>query len=317
LAETSTHRQFVDGIIANVPGIVWESTGHPDDPDQRTDFVSNYVESMLGYTVEHCLTTNNFWLSIVHPDDKKRMAQETAEWFSSGRGGIGQFRWIARDGRVVSVEVTSSVKFDDKGRPTGLRGVTTDVTAKLRLEEQLQEAQRMESIGRLAGGVAHDFNNLLTVINGYADLSLLDVDPGDPVHATLTEIRSAGQRAAELTSQLLALSRRQLLQPRNFNLNALIEGGAKTLRRLLGEDIDVVTILDPELGQVKADPGQMNQVILNVAVNARDAMPRGGTLTLETRNTVLDESYANMHLSLAPGAYIMLGIQRYRTRYGC
>ena len=308
LAETSAQQQFVDGIVANVPGVVWETTGRPDDPYQQTDFVSEYVESMLGYSVQHCLSTKNFWLSIVHPEDKSRMASETAEWFSSGRGGSGQFRCIARDGHVVAVEFTSTVKFDDNGNPVGLRGVTMDVTAKLRLEEQLQEAQRMESIGRLAGGVAHDFNNLLTVINGYADMSLLDADPADPVHATLTEIRSAGQRAAELTNQLLALSRRQLLQPRSFNLNTLIEDGAKTLRRLLGEDIEVVSILDPELGQVKADPGQMNQVILNLAINARDAMPRGGTLTLETRNTLLDESYANMHLSLEPGAYVMLGI---------
>ena len=178
---------------------------------------------MLGYSVQHCLSTKNFWLSIAHPEDKGRVAHEMAEWFSSGRGGIGQFRWIARDRRVVSVETTCTVRCDELGIPVGLRGVTMDVTAKLRLEEQLQEAQRMESIGRLAGGVAHDFNNLLTVINGYADMTLLDVDPGGPVHGTLTEIRSAGQRAAELTNQFLALSRRQLLQPRSFILNTFIE----------------------------------------------------------------------------------------------
>ena len=308
LAETSAQQQFVRGIVANVPGVVWETTGGPDDPYQQTDFVSDYVESMLGYSVQHCLATNNFWLSIVHPEDMSRVAGETVEWFSSGRGGNGQFRYIARDGHVVAVEVTATVKFDDNGNAVGLRGVTMDVTAKLRLEEQLQESQRMESIGRLAGGVAHDFNNLLTVINGYAEMSLLEADPGDPVHATLTEIRNAGQRAAELTNQLLALSRRQLLQPRSVNLNTLIEDGTKTLRRLLGEDIEVVWLLDPELGQVKADPGQMNQVILNLAINARDAMPRGGTLTLETRNASVDENYADIHLSLEPGAYVMLGV---------
>jgi two-component system, cell cycle sensor histidine kinase and response regulator CckA len=308
LAETSAHEQFVHSIVANVPGVVWETTGGRDDPYDQSNFVSEYVESMLGYSVQHCLSTKNFWLSIVHPEDKSRMANEAAEWFSSRCGGRSQFRCIARDGHVAAVEVTSTVKFDDNGNPVGLRGVTMDVTAKAKLEERLQEAQRMESIGRLAGGVAHDFNNLLTVINGYADMSLLDADPQDPVYVTLTEIRRAGQRAAELTNQLLALSRRQLLQPRSFSLNTLIEDGAKTLQRLLGEDIEVVWIGDPELGQVKADPGQMNQVILNLAINARDAMPRGGTLTLETRNTSLDESYANMHLSLEPGAYVMLGI---------
>jgi PAS domain S-box-containing protein len=308
LAETSAHEQFVHSIVANVPGVVWETTGGPDDPYEQSNFVSEYVESMLGYSVQHCLSTKNFWLSIVHPEDKSRMASEAAEWFSSRRGGRGQFRCIAQDGHIAAIEVTSTVKFDDNGNPAGLRGVTVDVTAKAKLEERLQEAQRMESIGRLAGGVAHDFNNLLTVINGYADMSLLEADPADPMHATLTEIRRAGQRAAELTNQLLALSRRQLLQPRSFSLNMLIEDGAKTLRRLLGEDIEVVWIPDPELGQVKADPGQMNQVILNLAINARDAMPRGGTLTLETCNTSLDESYSNVHLSLEPGSYVMLGI---------
>jgi two-component system cell cycle sensor histidine kinase/response regulator CckA len=262
---------------------------------------------MLGYPVQDWLANPRLWLSVVHPDDTERMRRETSGWFSSGKG-FGQFRLIARDGHVVWVEVTAKVIADKNGKLIGMRGVTMDVTAKLRLEEQLREAQRMESIGRLAGGVAHDFNNLLTVINGYADMTLHEVNPADPLHSNLTEIRNAGERAAELTRQLLALSRKQLLQPRIFLLNSLIVDGAKTLQRLLGEDIQLVTILDPNLGQVKADPGQMNQVILNVAINARDAMPQGGTLTLETKNVVLDESYAHMHLSLAPGAYVMLGI---------
>jgi CheY-like chemotaxis protein len=156
--------------------------------------------------------------------------------------------------------------------------------------------------------VAHDFNNLLTTINGYADLMLPELDPEDPLHSSLTEIRKAGERAADLTRQLLALSRRQLLQPRVFSLNSLITDSSKMLKRLLGEDIELVTVLDPNVGQVKADAGQMDQVILNLAVNARDAMPQGGTLTLETRHIVLDEVYAEKHLSLQPGSYVMLAI---------
>jgi nitrogen-specific signal transduction histidine kinase/CheY-like chemotaxis protein len=180
--------------------------------------------------------------------------------------------------------------------------------ARARLEDQLRQAQKMESIGRLAGGVAHDFNNLLTAINGYADLMSLELQPGDPLRLSLREIRRAGERAAVLTRQLLAFSRRQLLQPRVLALNSLITDSTNMLKRLLREDIELVAILDPELGQVKADAGQMDQVILNLAVNARDAMPQGGKLTLETRNVMLDEEYAQTHLSLPPGSYVMLAI---------
>ncbi len=315
LTEVLGQRQRLDEIIASVPGLVWEAWGRPDDADQKTDFVSNHVERMLGYSVQQWLSTPNFWLSIVHPDDKERAAREAAEFFASGNGGISQFRWIARDERVVWVEAHSTVICDDKGNPLGMRGVTTDITAskeaersRAQLEEQLRQAQKIDSIGRLAGGVAHDFNNILTAIRGYAELMLLELKPGDPMRSSVTEIRRAGERAAELTRQLLAFSRRQLLQPRVLALNSLIADSIKMLKRLLGEDIELVTLLDPELGHVKADAGQMDQVILNLALNARDAMPQGGKLTLETRNVMLQEEYAQKHFSLQPGSYIMLAI---------
>jgi len=196
-----------------------------------------------------------------------------------------------------------------------MRGVTTDITARkeaergrAQLEEQLRQAQKIDSMGRLAGGVAHDFNNILTAIRGYAELMLLELAPGDPMRSSVTEISRAGERAADLTRQLLAFSRRQLLQPRVLALNSLIADSIKMLQRLLGEDIELVTLLDPELGHVKADAGQMEQVILNLALNARDAMPQGGKLTLETRNVILQEEYAQKHFSLQPGSYIMMTI---------
>ena len=183
-----------------------------------------------------------------------------------------------------------------EGRPVGMRGVMMDITAgketdraKSQLEEELRQAQKIESIGRLAGGVAHDFNNLLTAINGYADLMLEDLAEDHRWRGAVTEIRRAGERAADLTGQLLAFSRRQLLQPRVLDLNVLVTDSTKMLKRLLGEDIEVITRLDPTLGHVTADAGQMHQIILNLAVNARDAMPRGGRLTIETQNVVLDE----------------------------
>jgi PAS domain S-box-containing protein len=315
LVEGLGQRQRLDEIIASVPGLVWEAWGRPDDADQKTNFVSNHIERMLGYSVQQWLSTPNFWLSIVHPEDKERAAREAAGFFTSGKGGISQFRWIARDERVVWVEAHSTVICDDKGNPLGMRGVTIDITAskeaergRAQLEEQLRQAQKIDSIGRLAGGVAHDFNNILTAIRGYAELMLLELAPGDPMRSSVTEIRRAGERAADLTRQLLAFSRRQLLQPRVLALNSLIADSIKMLKRLLGEDIELVTLLDPELGHVKADAGQMDQIILNLALNARDAMPQGGKLTLETRNVVLQEEYAQKHFSLQPGSYIMFAI---------
>jgi signal transduction histidine kinase len=180
--------------------------------------------------------------------------------------------------------------------------------ARHHLEEQLRQSQKIESIGRLAGGVAHDFNNLLTVINGYADLIWLDLSPAHPLRASLLEIRTAGERAADLTRQLLAFSRQQLLQPRVLALNTLIADTTKMLNRLLGEDIELVTRLDPALARIKVDAGQIDQVIINLAVNARDAMPRGGTLTLQTQNVTLDESQAEGHVVIPPGAYVLLAV---------
>ncbi len=315
LSDARNQRQRMADIIASVHGIVWESWGPPDDPGQRTEFISSYVEPMLGYSVQQWLSTPGFWLSIVHPEDRDRVAREAAGFFASGEGGIHQFRLIAKDGRAVWIEAHATVIFDDKGNRAGMRGVMVDITAskeaeraKAHLEEQLRHAHKMESIGRLAGGVAHDFNNLLTTINGYAELMLQELEPGNPLRASLDEIRKAGDRAAELTHQLLAFSRRQMLQPRSLALNSLIREDTNLLKRLLGEDIELVAILDPELGRIKGDEGQIHQVILNIAINARDAMPQGGKLTLETQNVTIDEEYARAHPSLPRGSYVVLSL---------
>ena len=185
-----------------------------------------------------------------------------------------------------------------------------DVTELVRLRQAgtEQHKQRMEGIGLLAGGVAHDFNNLLTIINGYTDL-LLKCPPQDGAAVDmLRQIRSAGQRAAGLTRQLLAFSRKQILAPVVLDLNLLISELEKMLRRLIGEDIDLAAALSPDLGRVKADPTQIEQVIINLSVNARDAMPKGGKLTIETRNVVLDESYTQQYPDVRPGRYVMLAV---------
>jgi two-component system cell cycle sensor histidine kinase/response regulator CckA len=176
------------------------------------------------------------------------------------------------------------------------------------LQEQLRQSQKMEAIGRLAGGVAHDFNNLLTVIKGYSQLSLAEMKQGDPFRENIEEIKKSADRASDLTRQLLAFSRRQIMEMKVIDLNTVLNNLDKMLRRVIGEDIELVTVLGEDLGQVKTDPGQIEQVIMNLSVNARDAMRKGGKLTLETANVELDEKYARGHIAVKPGPYVMLSV---------
>jgi two-component system, cell cycle sensor histidine kinase and response regulator CckA len=181
-------------------------------------------------------------------------------------------------------------------------------TTREELEQQLRQSQKMEAIGRLAGGVAHDFNNLLTAINGYSSLALQRTNPDDRLRGYLEEIKKAGERAATLTRQLLAFGRKQMLKPVVLNLNDVVSDMNKMLRRLIGEDIRFMAKFDPELKPIKADPGQIEQVLVNLVVNSRDAMPQGGSLTIETANFEIDAEFAGKHLGLAPGHYVMLAV---------
>ena len=172
----------------------------------------------------------------------------------------------------------------------------------------MRQSQKIEAVGRLAGGVAHDFNNMLTAIVGYSDLLLASLSPQDPHRQDVAEIKKAADRATTLTRQLLAFSRKQIIQPKALDLNEVVTGLDKMLRRLLREDIDLLTIAAPNLGSVMADPGQIEQVIINLVLNSRDAMPRGGKLTIETANADLDAGYARQHLEVHPGPYVMLAV---------
>jgi two-component system cell cycle sensor histidine kinase/response regulator CckA len=186
--------------------------------------------------------------------------------------------------------------------------LSMDVTEGRKLENQLRHAQKMEAVGRLAGSVAHDFNNLLSVILGYSNLLLLDLKPVDPIRGDIEYMKLAGEKAATLTRQLLAFSRQQVLAPRVLDLNQVVRESEQMLRRLVGEDIEFVTLYDRNLSPVRADAGQIDQVVMNLVLNARDAMPSGGKLTIETHDVSLDESYAKDHLEVKPGVYAMLAV---------
>lgn len=213
---------------------------------------------------------------------------------------------LRKDGKPIDVSLTVSPLKDSQNRITGAAMISRDITAVKQLEKQLLQAQKMEAVGRLAGGVAHDFNNLLTAITGYTDLLLTQTCDGHPFHPDLVEISKAAERAASLTRQLLAFSRRQVLAAQVTDLNSIVLNMERMLRRIIGDDIELITELDPELGRVKVDPSQIEQVLMNLFVNARDAMPDGGKLVIESMNVELDQEYASAHVSARPGAYAML-----------
>jgi PAS domain S-box-containing protein len=213
-----------------------------------------------------------------------------------------------RDGSAIDLNLWTAPLRDAAGNTEGFISLMIDVTERKMLEEQLRQSQKMEAVGRLAGGVAHDFNNLLTVITGYGYMLLDDLGENSPLRTNAEEILQAVDRATALTSQLLAFSRRQTAKPKALDLSALVLNMDKMLRRMIGEDIDLVTALAPDLGIVKADPGQLDQVVMNLVVNSRDAMPHGGRVTIETANVALDEEYARLHPPITPGNYVRLSV---------
>ncbi len=219
---------------------------------------------------------------------------------------FGVWRLRKKSGEIIQVEITKHT-FTVGDRACRL-AVGRDVTERLRLEEQLRQSQKMEAVGRLAGGIAHDFNNVLSVILSYGDMLLADMKPGERMRDDVVEIHKAGKRAADLTRQLLMFSRQQVLAPKVLDLNEVLASMDKMLQRILGADVDLVSHPAKPLGRVRADPSSVEQVIMNLVVNARDAMPTGGKLTMETDNVVLDDAYAREHLGVTPGPHVMLAV---------
>src|SRR5450631_193312 len=272
-------------------------------------YVSPQIESILGFSPAEWLSDPLHWLNHIHSEDREiaiaaeKRFQETQELFQA------EYRMFARDGRVLWFRDEGVVLRAAAGdRGLLMQGVLYDITEHKRLEEQLRHSQKLEAVGQLAGGVAHDFNNLLMVIQAHNERLRCRLTPSDPAHKDALQIERAVARATALTQQLLTFSRRQALQLKALDLNSVLAEVGKMLGRLIPANIELKIVPAASLNRVKADPGQMEQVILNLAVNARDAMPQGGRLTIDTRNTELHETYAGSHARIPPGKYVVLTV---------
>ena len=303
-------RRAYEALLNSIDGIVWEA----DARNVEFSFVSKQAERMLGYPAKYWIEDPTFWAEHIHPADRDHAVSFCARATAEKRDHVFEYRMIAADGRVVWLRDTVTVVVEND-EPVMLRGIMMDITdrkeaeaALQESEDQLRQSQKMEAVGRLAGGIAHDFNNLLTAITGYADFLLKRLEEDDPLRREAAEITKAAQRAAALTGQLLAFSRRQVLQPKVLDLNAVVADMEEMLRRVIGEDVELETKLGSDLWTVRADPGQLQQVLVNLAVNARDAMPDGGKLMIETANMQLDEDHARKYFDAQPGPCVVLSV---------
>ena len=274
--------------------------------DGQRLYNSPSYERALGYTAEELVRTASF--EQIHPEDRASVMAAAEETRRTGVGCRLEYRIRHKRGDWRVFESTSSAVRNANGETEKLVIVNRDITERKQLEQQLYLSQKLEAVGRLSGGVAHDFNNLLGVIIGYSEVMQKRMAPNDRFREAADEILKAAHRAAALTKQLLAFSRKQVLEPKVLDLNTVVADVEKMLKRLIGEDILLEILVSPDLHAVKADPGQIGQVIMNLAVNARDAMPNGGKLTIETVNTTLDEKDAGRYRYVVPGQYVKLRV---------
>ena len=299
--QAEEERRKLSSAVEQSPAIVLIT-----DTRGNIEYVNPRFTQVSGYTLEEVFGKNLRVLKSGETSEQEY--KQLWETITSGKEWKGEFRNRKKNGKLYWEEaIISSIK-NEENRITHFLKVAEDITERKNLENQLLQAQKMEAVGRLAGGIAHDFNNLLTVITGYCNLLLDGLDDDSPLRNDLEEIKKAGNRATSLTGQLLAFSRKQVLQPKVLDLNALIGDMEKMLHRLIGEDIELATVLNKNPGRIKADPGQIEQVIMNLVINAKDSMPKGGKLTIETGNVYLDEEYSEQHVAVIPGNYIMLAI---------
>jgi len=269
-------------------------------------YVSPQVETIFGYTPEEWLSQSGQWTRFVPAEDHP-IIHAAEEACMSARRFQAEYRITRKDGQIIWVSDTAVVVPGSDNHPL-MEGIIVDITERKALENQLQQARRMEAVGRLAGGIAHDFNNLLTIIKGYVEMATNRSGAQPELRSDLQHIGDASERAGTLVRQLLAFSRKQVLKPKILDLNGIVLNLDKLLRRLLAETVELKTIAGKEVGAVKADPSQIEQVIMNLVVNARDAMPNGGRILIETSNVDLDDAYAQDHVTVRPGRYVMLAV---------
>jgi two-component system, cell cycle sensor histidine kinase and response regulator CckA len=275
-------------------------------PSPRVEYISPAAAEITGYAPEEYYADPLLPFTMLHPEDRP-LLPTLAQAFGRPRLTLS-LRMLRKDGTPIWTDHRVVPVYDASGALVAVEGIARDVTERRRLEAQFLQSQKMEGIGRLAGGVAHDFNNLLTAIVGYVELALDELPTDHVVRSDLEEVRNAAVRATSLTRQLLTFARKQSISPESLDLNHLIRDVEKLLGRLIGADVELVTALAGDLWQVRVDPGQIEQVLVNLAVNARDAMPYGGRLTIETANLALDEAYLQEQMPLAPGEYVLISV---------
>lgn len=309
------NRRRLDTFTKVAPLAIYAARIEEGQEYYNTAWVSDSILRVSGFSPEHFTSDVAHWRSRIHPEDRDAVKLAFSRMAELGIITV-EYRWQCADGAYRYFLDQATLVRDAAGKPTEVLGSWLDVTALHEAEqalherdEQIRQTQKLDSIGRLAGGVAHDFNNLLSVILVYSDLALLTLDPSDPLHSHISEMKAAGQRAANLTRQLLAFSRRQVLEPRSLNLNEVVSGMEKMLRRVIGEDIQLSIESDAALGCVRADPGQFEQVLLNLVINARDAMPTGGSLIIRTANLRIDTAAAAEGTQVVPGEYVALSVR--------
>jgi PAS domain S-box-containing protein len=304
-AELEEAQQKFRQMAENIGEVFWVATRGIT----KVIYVSPGYERIWGRPCQEVYDDARAWLWSVLAEDRPAIIEAIEQdKYSNENGYHEEFRIVRPDGSVRWILNRAFPVRDSSGKIYRNTGICTDVTDRKNLEGQFRQAQKMEAVGRLAGGVAHDFNNLLTVINGYSQLILHKLDERDPIYHDLDEIQKAGIRAADLTRQLLTFSRKQVIRPQVINLNVAIVELEKLLKRLIGEDVVLVTELKQDLGNVRADLSQIEQIIVNLSVNARDAMPKGGKLTIATSNIDLEETNTTLFKGLKPGAYIQISI---------
>jgi two-component system, cell cycle sensor histidine kinase and response regulator CckA len=304
-ALTESERRYYE-LFENANDIIFTL-----DIEGRCTSLNKAGERLSGYNTAEAMSLSI--TQVIPPENLDKLREIFSKAVAGEIVRAVEAEIIAKDGRRISLEINAKAIYKN-GQPAGIQGIARDVSEKKLLQKQLLQAQKMEAVGRLAGGVAHDFNNILTIIGCYSDLLLGELHPGDPKLEYVEQIKGAGKKGSWLALQLLAFSRKQARSPRVIDINTVVSECTKMLGRVIGKEVKVDARLAPDLGMIKADPGQIEQIILNLAINASDAMPEGGEFVISTRNTDLDESYVSSHIGACCGSYVTLEVSD--TGYG-